>query len=191
MDAAEVRIPVDEKTELRLLEEGDAPTLFAAVVTNREHLRRFLPFVDHTKEVGFTRKFITDELDRFVKGESMQLGLWHIGRLVGGLGTVRINEEHASAEIGYWIEEDLQGTGLMCSAIGAFLDHLVEARGLNRIVIRCVVDNGRSRALAERLGFTFEGVERQAFRLRGEFHDLMMYSLLVQEWRESRDAGAQ
>ena len=62
------------------------------------------------------------------------------------------------------------------------IDYLIHQRGLNRIVIRARVDNGPSRAVAERLGFTHEGTERSGECLRGEFGDVATYSLLADEW---------
>jgi ribosomal-protein-serine acetyltransferase len=50
-------------------------------------------------------------------------------------------------------------------------------------VIRAGVDNARSRAIPERLGFTQEGVLREEGRGVEGFHDLVVYGLLEDEWR--------
>ena len=54
--------------------------------------------------------------------------------------------------------------------------------GLNRVEIRASVENQPSRALIERLGFHYEGIARQAFRLADGFHDDAVYSMLAAEW---------
>jgi ribosomal-protein-serine acetyltransferase len=54
--------------------------------------------------------------------------------------------------------------------------------GLNRVEIRASVENERSRALIERLGFHYEGAARQAFRLADGYHDDAVYSMLAAEW---------
>ena len=50
---------------------------------------------------------------------------------------------------------------------------------LNRLMIRASIDNLRSRSLAERLGFTQEGVQREAYLLYGKYHDLAVYSTSI------------
>ncbi|MBI4220372.1 MAG: GNAT family N-acetyltransferase, partial [Chloroflexi bacterium] len=52
------------------------------------------------------------------------------------------------------------------------------------------VDNIRSRAIPERLGFTFEGVQRQAALVNGKYQDLAIYSLLASEWNAEKNAPA-
>ncbi len=53
---------------------------------------------------------------------------------------------------------------------------------MHRITIRARTDNVRSRAVAERLGFTFEGVMREALLVQEDHHDAALYSLLRNEW---------
>ena len=48
---------------------------------------------------------------------------------------------------------------------GGVVDHALGVWRLNRVEIRASVENERSRSLIERLGFRFEGMARQAFRL--------------------------
>jgi ribosomal-protein-serine acetyltransferase len=50
------------------------------------------------------------------------------------------------------------------------------------VVIEAVVDNTRSRAIPERLGFTQEGILREAKRIRGRFEDAALYSMLASDW---------
>jgi ribosomal-protein-serine acetyltransferase len=57
---------------------------------------------------------------------------------------------------------------------------------MNRLQIRAAVDNTRSRAIPERLRFTFEGVQRQAKLLNDDFQDLAVYSMLAAEWQLKR-----
>jgi len=54
---------------------------------------------------------------------------------------------------------------------------------MHKVVISCAIDNPRSRAVAERLGFVQEGILRQVGRLRDRYVDIVFYGLLVDEWR--------
>ena len=50
-------------------------------------------------------------------------------------------------------------------------------------MIRAGTENARSRAVPERLGFTYEGIAREEGRGSGGFYDLAVYGLLEREWR--------
>jgi ribosomal-protein-serine acetyltransferase len=69
----------------------------------------------------------------------------------------------------------------MTAACRAVVRHAFAEMHLQRVVIRCAVENRRSRAIPERLGFKLEGVEREAEWLYDHFVDLAVYSLLERE----------
>jgi ribosomal-protein-serine acetyltransferase len=48
--------------------------------------------------------------------------------------------------------------------------------------MRCGVENKKSRKIAENLGFTKEGVVRQAGWLHDHFVDFVIYGMLANEW---------
>jgi len=52
----------------------------------------------------------------------------------------------------------------------------------NRIQIKCGIGNTLSAAIPKRLGFVYEGTERQGERHSQEFLDLEIFSLLKEEW---------
>jgi ribosomal-protein-serine acetyltransferase len=54
---------------------------------------------------------------------------------------------------------------------------------LNRVEIRAAVANERSRAIPRRLGFTEEGVLRQAERVGDRFVDHVLYAMLAEDWQ--------
>ena len=185
-----LRYPIADDTELRLLEERHAEELFAQVERNRAYLREWLPWLDVTTTLDDERAFIRTSLQGFAEGKAVEFGIWHQGRIVGGIGLHFIDEVNHSGEIGYWVSEDRQGKGLVTRACVAVLEHAFHELALNRVVIRVDVDNTRSRAIPVRLGFTQEGVTRQSDWLYTRFRDMAHYSILADEWRQSRGGGA-
>lgn len=179
------RLPLDDSSELRLLEPRHAPELFAAVDANREMLRQWLPWVDASKTVDDTREFIEDSLRKLADQRAVTAGVWSEGRCAGVLGA-SLSDLAPNAEIGYWLTAEFQGRGLMTRAVSVMLTYLFEERGLRRVEIQCATANVRSCAIPERLGFKLEGVRREAERVGDRYHDLNHYALLRTEWQARR-----
>lgn len=177
------RIPVDESLDLVLLEPRHAPLLFAAIDENRPHLRRYLPWVDGTRNVNDSAVFIQGCLEQFARGVSVNVGLFSRAQLVGMCGTHAVQWSNRRTELGYWLSERWQGRGLMTRAVRALGTYCVHSLALNRLEIRAATENSRSRKVAERLGFKLEGTSRQAEWLYDHFVDHAIYGALASEWR--------
>ena len=102
-------------------------------------------------------------------------------RLLGGIGLVHIDWEDSRCELGYWLAADGRRRGVMTRAVGLLSRWIFENLPLERISILAAVENARSRAVAERAGFTFEGVLRSYIAFKDGRHDVAMYSLLRDE----------
>jgi RimJ/RimL family protein N-acetyltransferase len=64
-----------------------------------------------------------------------------------------------------------------------------ETMNLKRIEIRTDAENGASAAIPKRLGYVFEGTLRQAFALRNDSRDILVFSKLKSEWeKENKNA---
>ena len=171
-----------EGTELRLLEERHAEELTNLTDRNREHLRAWLPWVDASRTLEDRKNFIRRALKQFAKNKGFVAGIWHEGRLAGAIGYDPIDWENRSTELGYWLGEEYQGKGLVSAACRALVEHAFLELNLNRVVIICATENEKSCAIAERLGFRREGIERQAEWLYDRFVDHVSYSALASEW---------
>ena len=179
------RIRVDDEIELRILREEDASALFALTDGNREHLRRWLPWVDATKAVDDTLRFIKEAEAQLRRNDGFQAGIGYRQELVGVAGYHYWNWSNRKTEIGYWLAERFQGKGIMTRACGALVDYAFDKLGHQRIEIRVAAGNVRSRAIPERLGFVQEGVLRQAEWTLGRPGDQVVYGLL----RKDREAA--
>jgi len=176
------RLEVAPDTELRLLASHDAASLFALTEKNRSYLRQWLPWLDANASAEDTLRFVEDARERYVNREAIETGLFHRGRLVGIAGLNEIDWSPRRGEIGYWLDADAQGQGLVTHACRALIQHAFTEYDLNRLEIRCATDNARSRAIPERLGFVCEGVLRQVEWLYDHFVDHALYAQLRQEW---------
>ena len=175
-----MRIHLSDDLELRALTEADADELHALVEANREHLASWMPWAAEQQLEG-TQNFLRTIAEKRQRGEALDCAVVLNGRIAGSAGLPRIDPVAGTAEIGYWIAEEHQGSGLVTRAVVALIDHAFGELGLHRVEIRAATDNVRSRAVPERLGFTQEGVLREAELVGGRRHDLAVYGLLARE----------
>jgi ribosomal-protein-serine acetyltransferase len=57
-----------------------------------------------------------------------------------------------------------------------------ETLGFHRVELRSSEENQKSRRIAERLGFTLEGLARESCKLASGFHNMQVFSLLSSEF---------
>jgi ribosomal-protein-serine acetyltransferase len=183
MSREPIRIKIDDEVWLKELEEKDAIPIFALVQANRLHLRAWLPWVDATQTVDDEAAFIRSVRMQQEGNGSFICGIWYRGLVVGTIGYHIIDWLTRKVEIGYWLGAQFQGKGFMTRSCAELLRYAFEELHLNKVEIRCATGNHRSRAVPERLGFTREGLIRQAEWLYDHYEDLFLYGILATEWR--------
>jgi ribosomal-protein-serine acetyltransferase len=173
-------ISLDEVFELRILTEADAATFFAAITKNLSHLDPWLHWSDWLKSEADVKNYLA-EYDR--RG-GFHAGIWQGDQLAGGIVSRGIDQRSKKTEIGYWLDEDFVGRGLVSRATRKIITYLFQQKGLHRVEIVCAENNSRSRAIPERLGFTLEAIMRESEWNENQFVNQALYSLLEQEWEE-------
>lgn len=173
-------IRIDEEIELALLQEQDAAELFAVVDRNRAHLRRFLGWLDYNRSEEDSRQFIRQQQELFERGESVTFAVRVQEMLVGLVGLQQIDSLNRSASIGYWIDAECEGRGIMTRSVEALLDYGREKLELHRFQIFCAVENTRSQKIPVRLGFEREGCLREAIRHYDRYLDAYLYALIAE-----------
>ena len=176
--------PVDlgDGVVLRRYTMDDLGALWEAVEEERERIGAWMPWVESATTMDHERGWLET-----VVGEDSGLGggsLWVGEEFAGGAGLFS-DAFGISGDIGYWIRSPYEGRGHVTRACRALIDIAFGELGLHRVVIRAGVENGRSRAIPERLGFTREGVLREEGRGNRGFYDLVAYGLLEHEWPPS------
>lgn len=177
-------ILINGSLELRPLERGDAADIFRIMDTQREYLGEWLPFVPKTTELADSQEFVDGAVRDASSGYSYTYTIRSNGELAGIIGFKEIDYINCRTEIGYWLSEPFQGQGLAVRSVEALLPFGFEALGMNRIQIKCAVGNTKSSRIPRKLGFEFEGIERDGeLEASGEYADIEVYSLLRREFR--------
>jgi RimJ/RimL family protein N-acetyltransferase len=107
-----------------------------------------------------------------------------------GMGAfMRLDAANGVIEIGHiWFTPQLQRTREATEIIFLMMRHAFDDLGVRRLEWKCDSLNAPSRRAAERFGFTFEGIFRQHFIVKGRNRDTAWYAMLDSEWPAVRKA---
>jgi ribosomal-protein-serine acetyltransferase len=176
---------LDEHAVIRTFTPDDADELFELVEANRDRLEPWMPWAPVTTSTADVRGFIERSLAS--QDDLEGNGIWVDGRVAGAMGmsVITLND---SGSIGYWIAREHEGKGIVTRGARRFAEFGFEELGLHRISISAAVENARSRAVAERLGFRQEAILRGADKTSSGYLDMVVYAMLRQEWPQSATA---
>ena len=160
-----------------------AATIFDAMDRDRQHLRTWLPFVDHTWNAADTGIFIKHIISNPSPKKDIVYEIRHDGDFAGLVAIKEIDPWNRKAELGYWIISKYEGRGFVSKACKQMINLAFDGFKLNRIQIKAGIGNIRSCLIPERFGFKIEGIERDGERLTNRFTDLVTFSLLKDEWK--------
>jgi [ribosomal protein S5]-alanine N-acetyltransferase len=211
----------DGPVRLRPLTMSDSAAWRSLKDRNRAWLSRWeatVPPGDHAGRINFR------QMVRMLRSEALQARMlpfavdyaepvssdtllptqrqWRPGsahRLVGqvtvsgiGWGSLR------SANIGYWVDEECAGHGVIPTAVALAVDHCFNVCGLHRIEVCIRPENVPSRRVVEKLGFREEGIRRAYLHIDGAWRDHATFALTAEEvpegllarWHAIRSADA-
>jgi RimJ/RimL family protein N-acetyltransferase len=165
----------DGKVTVRHWREDDIPEIVAAC--SDPEIPRWTSVPSPYTEAD-ARAFQADLRPAMEAGERCAFGIVEGGAVAGAIGFPRLSWPDERAEVGYWVAAHARGRGLATRAVRLVCDWGFEECGFHRIELIAATGNPASRAVAERAGFTREGVLRDYMVGKGERHDMVMFSLL-------------
>ena len=114
------------------------------------------------------------------RGDSMCWAVMLDGHetMIGKCILFQFSQANRRAEIGYILNREYWGQGLMRQALEAVIDFAFTTLELHRIEADVDADNGASLAILERLGFKREGLFKDRWNVYGEWQDSVMLGLL-------------
>ena len=174
---------------LRPLAADDAEAVFTAVVEARDHLRPWMDWVDNHRTLDDSRDYCLRCAANWLLRSDLTVGMFDpaTGDYLGGTGLHRMDWEVRAFEIGYWIRPSAEGRGYVGEAVGLLAGLAFEWLDARRLEIRCDATNERSRRVAERAGFVFEGTLRNdSLTSNGEVRSSLIFSLIPEDYARIR-----
>ncbi len=175
-------IKVDKEIELKQIDHDDGIDIFNTINSQREYLGKWLPFVEYTKELSYTEEYIESVITAPEECFEYIFTIRKQGEFVGIAGFRDTDRLNKKTEIGYWLSENYQKQGIVTKTVQKLCDFAFDTLEMNRIQIRCALGNIPSKKIPQRLGFHFEGIERDGELLTGNVYtDLEVYSKLKRD----------
>lgn len=172
-------IRVDTEIELKQLEQSDSIDIFNTINNQRDYLGKWLPFVAFTKKISDTEQFVDTVINATEDKFEYVFAIRKRNEFAGFIGFKDTDKQNKKTEIGYWLSEKYQKQGIVTKSVDKLCDFAFNKQEINRIQIKCAVENISSKNIPKKLGFKFEGVERQGELLTGNYYtDLEIYSKL-------------
>jgi ribosomal-protein-serine acetyltransferase len=152
---------------------------------SKASLRELHPWMWWAAEASLesTRAFAEETVRLRREGMSYQFAVRDDRGVAGAVGVDIHGAERRLGEIGYWIRTDRAGRGYATEAGGAVVDVSFAQLGLYRLELRAGVENRASQRVAEKLGFSREGMLRQGCALGRTGYDCYLFGLLVTDPR--------
>src|ERR1051325_10179613 len=131
------QLDVDDEIALVLAEERHAQAMTDLIVRNQTRLARWEPWAEQPATLESTRAYIRAALEDFIRGRQISTIICVAGEFFGRCG-IRINTYAGSGDIGYWIDAEYEGRGVISRSsrayIRAALEDFIRGRQISTII---------------------------------------------------------
>ncbi|ANI82897.1 50S ribosomal protein L7/L12-serine acetyltransferase [Kosakonia oryzae] len=176
---SDTTIPVNDHITLQAADERFVHDLYQLIVKNRDYLQQFLDWPQYVRTVDDTRKTLQSNMLLHQRGYAKTFMIVVDEVVTGVLAFNTIEPLNKTAYIGYWLDKEAQGQGILSQALQALMAFYARRGDVRRFVIKCRVANHASNQVAKRNGFTLEGCLKQAEFLNGHYDDQNIWAKVV------------
>lgn len=178
-------LQVDDDISLRLHDAYNVDDFFNLIDCNRQHLRQWMDWEKNHHTADDTRHYIMWERKQFAERNAIATAIYYRGEVAGSCGLIIHDRTHGFGEIGYWLGEEFTGKGIVTRATQAMANFAFNTLKLHKVILKIIVGNDKSIAVAERLGFKFEGIQVKQRFLRGTYYDYSVHYMLRDDWQDT------
>lgn len=174
---------VDPDTALELALPYRAEEIFTLIDRNRAHLSPWFPWVISTISSDDTRKFLESRIHQLASLGLLECVIIYKNKVAGLIGISKIDIISKQPEIGYWLGKEFTGKGIVTKSCKIMIKYCFEILKANSVLIQVADENNKSWSVAERLGFTLDGIDRDGIAVGDTFYNCRRYSLLKSEFK--------
>ncbi|RXT03876.1 GNAT family N-acetyltransferase [Ammoniphilus sp. CFH 90114] len=172
--------------DLRPLQMKDVSSLLELRSRNRKFLE---PYEPKQRESHFTVDVQTEVIEQAMRNWEQDLGysfgifLKENGCLIGRVNLSNVvRGAWRSCTIGYFLDEDYNGKGIMTEAVGLVVDFAFSKVDLHRVQAGVMPQNLPSIRVLEKVGFRYEGLAKYYLNINGNWEDHNIYSITKEFW---------
>lgn len=182
--SAPIEFPVegisDGEIRLRVRADSDEPAMIAAL--QDPEIPRWTRVPENYDERD-AAEWTVERRRQQEAGEGLHLVIADADsdEFLGAIGAHDIDRTDGRCNIGYYLAREARGQGVMTRAVTMLSRWAFDNLPVDRIEITIHPENAPSRSVAERAGYTFEGVLRSHTVIKGKRRDMAMHSLLRDE----------
>jgi [ribosomal protein S5]-alanine N-acetyltransferase len=173
-----------ERLVLRPPRPSDIPALRRLLIENAEHLRPWSPaaaaghdplsLVEMTRSITRQRRLWREDRAYTLLIERREPE----GRLVGRVVLSEVvRGAFENAYLGYWIDRNHQGAGLMSEAVQAVVRFAFDELRLHRVQAAVIPKNVGSRRVLAKAGFREEGLALRYLQIAGSWQDHVLHAI--------------
>jgi len=163
---------------LRAYKLSDAPKLYKLIHNNNHHFKQYFPMMLKLDNLEKCTKFIEEQIEGIEEKSKLAYGIYDLSTntYIGHIFLKDIDWIIPKGQIGYFIDKDWQGSGLVTEALQAFSQHCFDIWDLKKLYLRTALGNIGSQRVALKAGFELEGILRSDFKTaEGKLIDVHYY----------------
>ncbi len=186
--SGKIKLPlqIEQDLSLNLLTQEDASKLFSLVKQNIDYLKEWMGWLDTVHSEEDSLNFIYSSRNQFFKSEGAPFGIFHSGTLIGTCGYNSFNWDQKLTFIGYWLDQEYKGKGIMTKICSILTEIAFNLLGMELVDIRMAPENVKSQAIPIRLGFQYIATIKNAEWLYDHYVDHKVYRMTKQQWTQRK-----
>lgn len=168
---------IGKKITLRPLELNDMP-LLNKIINDKEI---------SDMVVGWSKPVTMEEQNTWFKNlvndKNIRYAICEKEAAIGTATIRNIDWKNRSAALDIKIDKNFTKKGYGCETITLLIEYCFNELNMNRIYVNILKHNKASEKLFAKCGFVNEGMQKEAVYKNGEYHDLLMYSILKKDYQ--------
>jgi len=175
-----------DRLMLRAYGPGDGRWYYSMIQKNKEHLAEVMPdFILNVKSEEEAEILMRRWAADWAARNRFCIGVWEkaSAEFAAEIYIQAVDWEVPVVELGYFVDIDHQGKGVVTDAVKLSLELVFETMGAHKVILTCDDANTKSHQVAKRCGFIREGILReQKKRPDGSFAGTIFYGMLRGEY---------